>query len=200
LIGKSAIRRGRRSVCIGDQASPTRYGDDSLRGSGAIQAAPRRYYLADSSKGGRSCSHRHRCVKLKAVVDDYRATPVTPTNLWVDANIFARARWWHHQRRDDSNSSHIVSAGEQPLAEERTATCWRSAHHVRAGLCDQCGRLVNVNASSRGDAGSGAHKRADYDTILMVFEIALRRMPSYRAAIGSLSGASRRSRSEAKLV
>src|SRR5881394_1497581 len=71
-----------------------RYGDDSLRDKRvAIQGCGHvGYYLADllHKEGAQLFATDIDAVKLKAVVDDYRATAVTPDEIYgVDADIFA---------------------------------------------------------------------------------------------------------------
>src|SRR5436853_155053 len=71
-----------------------RYGDDSLRGKTvAIQGCGHvGYYLADLlyKEGAQLIATDIDPVKLKAVVDDFRASPMNPDDIYgVDANIFA---------------------------------------------------------------------------------------------------------------
>jgi leucine dehydrogenase len=171
-----------------------RYGDDSLRGKKvAIQGCGHvGYYLADLlyKEGAELVATDIDAVKLKAVVDDYRATPVKPEEIYgVDASIFAPCALGgiiNDETIPNLKVDIVAGGANNQLAEERHGDMLEQRGITYApDYVINAGGLVNVNAELEGWTLDRARNKAGeiYDTILMVFEIAAEEgMPSYRAA------------------
>lgn len=171
-----------------------RYGDDSLRGkSVVIQGCGHvGYFLADllHKEGAQLVATDIDAVKLKAVVDDFRATPVGPDDIYgVEANIFAPCALGgilNDETIPKLKVDIIAGGANNQLAEERHGDMLEERGIMFApDYVINAGGLVNVNAELEGWTLDRARNKAGeiYDTILMVFDIAKEEgIPSYRAA------------------
>jgi leucine dehydrogenase len=171
-----------------------RYGDDSLRGKTvAIQGCGHvGYFLADllHKEGAQLVATDIDAAKLKAVIDDFRATPVGPDDIYgVEANIFAPCALGGilNDATIPKLKVDIIAGGaNNQLAEERHGDMLEERGITYApDYVINAGGLVNVNAELEGWTLDRARNKAGeiYDTILMVFEIAAEEgVPVYRAA------------------
>jgi leucine dehydrogenase len=171
-----------------------RYGDDSLKGKTvAIQGCGHvGYFLADLlyKEGAQLVVTDIDAAKVKAVVDDFRATGVKADEIYsADANIFAPCALGGiiNDETIPRLKVDIVAGGaNNQLAEERHGDMLEQRSITYApDYVINAGGLVNVNAELEGWTLDRARNKAGeiYDTILMVFEIATEEgMPSYRAA------------------
>src|SRR5213083_1275721 len=171
-----------------------RYGDAELRGKKvAIQGCGHvGYYLADLlyKEGAQLFATDIDAVKLKAVVDDFRAKPVSADEIYgVEANIFAPCALGgiiNDQTMPQLKVDIIAGGANNQLAEERHGdTLEEKGLTYAPDYVINAGGLVNVNAELEGWTLERARNKAGeiYDTILMVFDIAAEEsMPSYKAA------------------
>ncbi len=171
-----------------------RYGDDSLKGKTvAIQGCGHvGYYLADLlyKEGAQLYATDIDAVKLKAVVDDFRAKPVSAEEIYsVEADIFAPCALGGIINDDTipQLKVEIISGGaNNQLAEERHGDVLEEKGITYApDYVINAGGLVNVNAELEGWTMERARNKAGeiYDTLLMLFELASDEgIPSYRAA------------------
>jgi leucine dehydrogenase len=171
-----------------------RYGDDSLKGKTvAIQGCGHvGYFLADLlyKEGAQLVATDIDAVKVKAVVDDFRAKPVGADEIYgVEANIFAPCALGgiiNDQTIPQLKVEIVAGGANNQLAEERHGDMLEERNITYApDYVINAGGLVNVNAELEGWTMERARNKAGeiYDTILMVFEIAAEeRMPSYKAA------------------
>src|SRR5216117_3608291 len=171
-----------------------RYGDDSLKGKTvAIQGCGHvGYYLADLlyKEGAQLVATDIDAAKLKAVVDDFRATAVGPEQIYsVEAHIFAPCALGgiiNDQTLPQLKVEIVAGGANNQLAEERHGDMLEQRGLTYApDYVINAGGLVNVNAELDGWTLERARNKAGeiYDTILMVFDIAAEEhMPSYKAA------------------
>ncbi|HEY7193173.1 MAG TPA: Glu/Leu/Phe/Val dehydrogenase [Gemmatimonadales bacterium] len=171
-----------------------RYGDDSLRGKTvAIQGCGHvGYYLADLlyKEGAQLIATDIDPSRLQAVVDDFRAKPVNPDDIYsAEVNIFAPCALGGIINDDTIGRLKVdivAGAANNQLAEDRHGEMLEERGIVYApDYVINAGGLVNVNAEIEGWTMERARNKAGeiYDTILMVFEIAAEEgMPSYKAA------------------
>ena len=171
-----------------------RYGDDSLKGKTvAIQGCGHvGYYLADLlyKEGAQLYATDIDAVKLKAVVDDFRAKPVSAEEIYsVEADIFAPCALGGiiNDETIPQLKVEIISGGaNNQLAEERHGDVLEEKGITYApDYVINAGGLVNVNAELEGWTMERARNKAGeiYDTLLMLFELASDEgIPSYRAA------------------
>src|SRR5258705_525132 len=197
LIGKSGdpspvtafgVYRGMKA------AARHRYGDPELRGKiVAIQGCGNvGYYLAELlyKEGAQLIATDIDAAKLKAVVDDFRATAVGAEEIYsVEANILppcALGGIINDQTIPQLKVDIVAGGANNQLAEERHGDQLEAKEITYApDYVINAGGLVNVNAELEGWTMERARNKAGeiYDTILMVFDIANEEsMPSYRAA------------------
>jgi len=170
------------------------YGDDALKGKTvAIQGCGHvGYYLADLlyKEGAQLVVTDIDAAKVKAVVDDFRATAVGTEEIYgVEANIFAPCALGGiiNDLTIPQLKVEIVAGGaNNQLAEERHGDMLEERGLTYApDYVINAGGLVNVNAELEGWTLDRARNKAGeiYDTILMVFDIAAEEhIPSYKAA------------------
>ena len=170
------------------------YGDDGLKGKTvAIQGCGHvGYYLADLlyKEGAQLFATDIDATKLKAVVDDFRAKPVSAEEIYsVEADIFAPCALGgiiNDETIPQLKVAIVAGGANNQLAEERHGDMLEQRGITYApDYVINAGGLVNVNAELEGWTMERARNKAGeiYDTILMVFDIAAEeRMPSYRAA------------------
>ena len=171
-----------------------RYGSADLGGKTvAIQGCGNvGYYLADllNKEGAQLVATDIDAAKLKAVVDDFRATPVGPDEIYgVQANIFAPCALGdiiNDQTLPQLKVEIVAGGANNQLAEERHGDMLEAQGITYApDYVINAGGLVNVNAELQGWTKERARNKAGeiYYTILTVFDIAKEeRIPSYRAA------------------
>jgi leucine dehydrogenase len=170
------------------------YGDDSIKDrTVAIQGCGHvGYFLADllHKEGAQLIATDIDAVKLKAVVDDFRAQPVKPEEIYgVEANIFAPCALGgiiNDETIPQIKVDIVAGGANNQLAEERHGDMLEERGITYApDYVINAGGLVNVNAEIEGWTPDRARNKAGeiYDTILMVFDIAKEEsIPSYRAA------------------
>src|SRR5438046_639771 len=171
-----------------------RYGDDALKGKTvAIQGCGHvGYYLADLlyKEGAQMIATDIDAAKLKAVVDDFRATAVGPEQIYsVEANIFAPCALGgiiNDETLPQLKVDIVAGGANNQLAEERHGDMLEEKGLTYApDYVINAGGLVNVNAELEGWTLDRARNKAGeiYETLLRLFEIATEEgMPSYRAA------------------
>src|SRR6266498_2149582 len=171
-----------------------RYGDDALKGKTvAIQGCGHvGYYLADLlyKEGAHLIATDIDAAKVKAVVDDFRATAVGAEEIYgVEANIFAPCALGgiiNDQTIPQLKVEIVAGGANNQLAEERHGDLLEEKEITYApDYVINAGGLVNVNAELEGWTMERARNKAGeiYDTLLMLFELAAEeRIPSYRAA------------------
>ena len=170
------------------------YGNDSLKGKTvAIQGCGHvGYYLAEYlfKEGAQLVVTDIDAVKVKAVVDDFRARAVAPDQIYaVQADIFAPCALGgilNDQTIGVLKVNIVAGAANNQLAEDRHGDMLEERGIVYApDYVINAGGLVNVNAELAGWTMERARNKAGeiYHTLLMVFEIAAEEgMPSYKAA------------------
>ncbi len=170
------------------------YGDDGLKGKTvAIQGCGHvGYYLADLlyKEGAQLIVTDIDAAKVKAVVDDFRAKPVTADEIYsVEADIFAPCALGgivNDETLPQLKVAIIAGGANNQLAEERHGDLLEEKGITYApDYVINAGGLVNVNAELEGWTMERARNKAGeiYDTILMVFDIAAEEgIPSYKAA------------------
>ena len=197
LIGKSGdpspvtafgVYRGMKAC------AKSRYGSADLAGKKvAIQGCGNvGYFLADLlyKEGAQLFATDIDAAKLKAVVDDFRATPVGAGEIYgVEANIFAPCALGgiiNDQTIPQLKVEIVAGGANNQLAEERHGDMLEEKTITYApDYVINAGGLVNVNAELQGWTMERARNKAGeiYNTILTVFDIAKEeRIPSYRAA------------------
>ena len=171
-----------------------RYGDDELGGKTiAIQGCGHVGYSLAAllhTDGAQLVATDIDAAKLKTVVDDFRATPVDPDDIYgVEANIFAPCALGgiiNDETLPKLKVDIIAGGANNQLAEERHGDLLEERGITYApDYVINAGGLVNVNAELEGWTPDRARNKAGeiYDTILMVFDIAKEeKIPSYRAA------------------
>src|SRR6266540_4584044 len=171
-----------------------RYGDDSLKGKTvAIQGCGHvGYYLADLlyKEGAQLVATDIDPAKVKAVVDDFRAKPISADEIYsVEADIFAPCALGgiiNDETIPQLKVAIVAGGANNQLAEERHGDLLEEKGITYApDYVINAGGLVNVNAELEGWTMERARNKAGeiYDTILMVFDIAAEEhMPSYKAA------------------
>ena len=171
-----------------------RYGSADLGGKKvAIQGCGNvGYFLADllHKEGAQLVATDIDAAKLKAVVDDFRATPVGPEEIYgVQADIFAPCALGgiiNDQTLGQLKVEIVAGGANNQLAEERHGDMLEQKEITYApDYVINAGGLVNVNAELQGWTMERARNKAGeiYYTILTVFDIAKEeRIPSYRAA------------------
>ena len=170
-----------------------RYGKADLAGKKvAIQGCGNvGYFLADllHKEGAQLVATDIDATKLKAVVDDFRATPVAPEEIYgIQADIFAPCALGgiiNDQTLPQLTVDIVAGGANNQLAEERHGDMLEEKGIIYApDYVINAGGLVNVNAELQGWTMERARNKAGeiYNTILTVFDIAKEeRMPSYRA-------------------
>src|SRR5258706_12889577 len=170
------------------------YGDDGLKGKTvAIQGCGHvGYYLADLlyKEGAQLFATDIDAVKLKAVVDDFRAKPVTAEEIYsVEADIFAPCALGgiiNDETIPQLKVAIVAGGANNQLAEERHGDMLEEKGITYApDYVINAGGLVNGDAEAEGWTMERARNKAGviYDTILMGFDNAGNgRKPSYRAA------------------
>jgi len=171
-----------------------RYGDDALNGKVvAIQGCGHvGYYLASLlyKEGAELIATDIDPLKLKTVVDDYRAQAVAPDDIYgVQANIFAPCALGgiiNDQTLPRLKVDIVAGGANNQLAEERHGDMLEERGITYApDYVINAGGLVNVNAELEGWTMERARNKAGeiYDTLLMLFDIASEEgIPSYLAA------------------
>jgi leucine dehydrogenase len=128
--------------------------------------------------------------RVKAVVQDFRATAVAPDEIYVqEADIFAPCALGAVINDDTLKQLKvdiIAGGANNQLAEDRHGVLVEEQGMVYApDYVINGGGLINVNAELHGWSLERARNKAGeiYDTILRVFEIAKQeKIPSYQAA------------------
>src|SRR5258706_16286922 len=158
------------------------YGDDGLKGKTvAIQGCGHvGYYLADLlyKEGAQLYATDIDPVKLKAVVDDFRAKPVTADEIYsVEADIFAPCALGgivNDETIPQLKVAIIAGGANNQLAENRHEDLLEEKGITYApDYVINAGGLVNVNGALEGWTMGRARNKAceTYETILMGFGI-----------------------------
>ncbi|HKA60638.1 MAG TPA: Glu/Leu/Phe/Val dehydrogenase dimerization domain-containing protein, partial [Gemmatimonadales bacterium] len=171
-----------------------RYGNDQLSGKTvAIQGCGHVGYSLAAllhTEGAHLVATDIDAAKLKNVVDDFRATPVGPDEIYgVQANIFAPCALGgiiNDETMPKLKVEIVAGGANNQLAEERHGDMLEERGITYApDYVINAGGLVNVNAEIEGWTPDRSRNKAGeiFDTILMVFDIAKEEgIPSYRAA------------------